>query len=209
MGQSCCSKGGSTNDASTTNRATETGKTPLVGNDGIAQADLYGGNTAAAAAEPSSPSGSAAPSAASMASVVMDPENSESVTSDSNDTEVDELHRVNASELGKFVIKKMNNKTLDRLWKHLDEDQTGHISRDEVLNILQWMSVLYVAFRFRQQGGQGQPQINKRKLKAQFVPVKDWILANKMNTKKVVHRAEFRKVFGAWLEEYGKLNGYE
>merc|ERR1719464_164086 len=125
------------------------------------------------------------------------------------DTELDELHLVRASELGQFVMKKMNKKTVDRLWKHLDEDNSEHIGRTEVLNSLQWMSVLYVAFRFRQQGGQGQPQINKRKLKAQFVPVKDWILENKMNTKKVVHRAEFRKVFGAWLEEYGKLNGYE
>merc|ERR1711971_713136 len=109
------------------------------------------------------------------------------------DTELDELHLVRASELGQFVIKKMNNKTLDRLWKHLDEDNSGQIERTEVLNILQWMSVLYVAFRFRQQGGQGQPQINKRKLKAQFVPVKDWILENKMNTKSVVTREEFRK----------------
>jgi len=204
----CCSKGGTTNDASTTNRTkAETGKDPLISNDAVAaQAQTAdSGNTAAPAAETGVPT---SPDSASIASSVFDRENSGSVTSD-NDTEVDELHRVNASELGKFVIKKMNNKTLDRLWKHLDEDNSGHISRDEVLNILQWMSVLYVAFRFRQQGGQGQPQINKRKLKAQFVPVKDWILENKMNTKKVVHRAEFRKVFGAWLEEYGKLNGYE
>ena len=146
----CCSKGGNANDASTTDRTktAETGKTPLVGADAIAAQDaaLYGGNTAAAAAEPASPSD--APLTPSITNV-FDAENSGSVTSDSNDTEVDELHRVNASELGKFVIKKMNNKTLDRLWKHLDEDQTGHISREEVLNILQWMSVLYVAFRFR------------------------------------------------------------
>ena len=62
---------------------------------------------------------------------------------------IDELHRVNASELGSFITKKMNNRTLDRLWKHLDEDDSGHISHEKVLNILQWMSVLYVAFRFR------------------------------------------------------------
>jgi len=126
-----------------------------------------------------------------------------------NGTELDELHRVNASELGKFVIQKMSTETLDRLWKRSDEDNSGHISRGEVRNTLQWMSVYYVDFSFRQQGGQCQLQINKRKLKAQFVPVTDWILENKMNTKKVVHRPEFRKVFGAWLEEYGELNGYD
>ena len=66
-----------------------------------------------------------------------------------SDGELDDLHRVIPAELGQFVIKKMNNKTLDRLWKHLDEDGSGQIERDEVLNILQWMAVLYVAFRFR------------------------------------------------------------
>merc|ERR1719319_399931 len=123
-----------------------------------------------------------------------------------SDAEMDELHRIEPAELGRFVLKKMNNKTLDRLWKHLDEHNSGQIERTEVLNILQWMSVLYVAFRFRQQGGQGQPQINKRKLKAQFVPVKDWILENKMNTKNVVTREEFRKTFGAWLKEYSEVH---
>eukprot|EP01083_Nonionella_stella_P053202 140830_1 len=127
--------------------------------------------------------------------------NSTSISS-SIESEMDELHRVSAVELGQFVLKKMNNKTLDRLWKHLDEDNKGQIERDEVLNILQWMAVLYVAFRFRQQGGQGQPQINKRKLKQQFIPVKDWILEEKMNTKRVVRREEFRKLFGAWLKSY-------
>ena len=72
-----------------------------------------------------------------------------SISSAASDGEVDELHRVNATELGDFVLKKMNNKTLDRLWKHLDEDGSGQIERKEVLNILQWMAVLYVAFRFR------------------------------------------------------------
>mmetsp|Transcript_31439 Transcript_31439/g.50925 ORF Transcript_31439/g.50925 Transcript_31439/m.50925 type:complete len:172 (-) Transcript_31439:352-867(-) len=119
-----------------------------------------------------------------------------------DDTELDELHRVTPVELGNFVVKKMNNKTLDRLWRHLDEDGSGEIERDEVLNILQWMAVLYVAFRFKQQGGQGQPTINKKKLKRQFVPVKDWIVNNKMQTKRVVKRDEFRKLFGAWLKEY-------
>ena len=131
------------------NKVAETGKSPLITNDAVAAqaATVDSGNTAAPAAEsalPSSPSGMSEtmeiPTPSAFAS-----ENS----GDGNDTEVDELHRVNASELGKFVIKKMNNKTLDRLWKHLDEDNSGHISREEVLNILQWMSVLYVAFRFR------------------------------------------------------------
>lgn len=66
-----------------------------------------------------------------------------------SDSEMDELHRIDPSELGRFVLKKMNNKTLDRLWKHLDEHNSGQIEREEVLNILQWMAVLFVAFRFR------------------------------------------------------------
>eukprot|EP00483_Globobulimina_turgida_P007597 UN07612 len=125
---------------------------------------------------------------------------------DGEPTEMDEFHQVTATELGKFVLKKMNNKTLDRLWKHLDEDATGQIERDEVLSILQWMAVLYVAFRFRQHGGVGQPQINKKKLKIQFVPVNKWILQNKMNTKRFVRREEFRKLFGQWLKAYDKAN---
>eukprot|EP01084_Bolivina_argentea_P237254 398780_1 len=47
--------------------------------------------------------------------------------------DLDDLHRVKPSELGGFVLKKMNSKTLDRLWKHLDEDGSGQIERDEVL----------------------------------------------------------------------------
>jgi len=119
------------------------------------------------------------------------------------DIDMNALHRVNASELGTFIIEKVNEKTLDRLWKHLAEDEAGHISREKVLVVLQWMSVLYVAFRFRLRGGMGQPEIDKIKMKTQFVPVKDWILETKMNSKQEVHRAEFRKVFGGWLKEYG------
>ena len=78
-------------------------------------------------------------------------ERESSASSAMSDGELDDLHRVVPAELGQFVIKKMNNKTLDRLWKHLDEDGSGQIERDEVLNILQWMAVLYVAFRFRVQ----------------------------------------------------------
>merc|ERR1719237_672813 len=109
------------------------------------------GNTADPAAEAAAP---ASPTADSMSigSAVNVLDRVDSTPIDANDTEVDELHRVNATELGQFVLKKMNNKTLDRLWKHLDEDGSGQIEREEVLNILQWMAVLYVAFRFRQQG---------------------------------------------------------
>ena len=62
---------------------------------------------------------------------------------------IDDLHRIIPAELGQLVTKKMNNKTLDRLWKHLDEDGSKEIGRDDVLNVLQWMGVLYIAFRFR------------------------------------------------------------
>jgi len=122
-------------------------------------------------------------------------------------TEVDEIHLVSATDLGAFVIKKMSSKTLDKLWKNLDVDECGEIDRTQVLNILMWMSVLYVAFRFRRRHRNGSPQINKRKLKVQFVPVNDWILENKMSTDSSrVTRAEFRKTFGAWLKEYGELH---
>jgi len=122
-------------------------------------------------------------------------------------TEVDEIHLVSATDLGAFVIKKMSSKTLDKLWKNLDVDECGEIDRTQVLNILLWMSVLYVAFRFRRRHRNGSPEINKRKLKVQFVPVKDWILENKMSTDSSrVTRAEFRKTFGAWLKEYGELH---
>eukprot|EP00485_Elphidium_margaritaceum_P003662 CAMPEP_0202702886 /NCGR_PEP_ID=MMETSP1385-20130828/15811_1 /ASSEMBLY_ACC=CAM_ASM_000861 /TAXON_ID=933848 /ORGANISM="Elphidium margaritaceum" /LENGTH=171 /DNA_ID=CAMNT_0049360633 /DNA_START=37 /DNA_END=552 /DNA_ORIENTATION=+ len=117
-------------------------------------------------------------------------------------SEIDAMHRVSAVELGDFVVKRMNNKTLDRLWQHLDEDGSGQIESDEVLNILQWMGVLYVAYRFKRDGNTGPPKINKKKLKTQFVPMKDWIVTNKMQTKRQVRKNEFRKLFGAWLKEY-------
>ena len=47
-------------------------------------------------------------------------------------------------------------------------------------------------------------QINQRKLKAQWVPVGNWISHNRMNTKPVVTRDEFSKTFGAWLKEYSE-----
>ena len=71
------------------------------------------------------------------------------MSSSESSVDKDDLHFVSPEELGQFILKKMNNKTLNRLWKHLDEDGVGYIIQDEVLNILQWMSVLYVAFRFR------------------------------------------------------------
>jgi len=123
---------------------------------------------------------------------------------DGDGDSLDELHCVGAMELGEFVRKQMSTKTLNRLWTHLDEDDSGEIERTELLNILQWMAVLYVAFRFRKRGGHGQPQIDKAKLKLQFVPVKEWILKHKMDTKSVVTRDEFRQTFGAWLKEYGQ-----
>lgn len=66
-------------------------------------------------------------------------------------TDMDDLHYVDYAELGNFILKKMNTKTLNRLWRHLDEDAQGHIEKEEVLNILQFTAVLYVAFRFKVQ----------------------------------------------------------
>ena len=70
--------------------------------------------------------------------------------------EIDDLHRVIPAELGQFFIDKTNNKALDtcliimdRVWKHLDETGSGRIKRDQILDMLQWMAVLYVTYRFR------------------------------------------------------------
>eukprot|EP01083_Nonionella_stella_P172913 594782_1 len=90
-------------------------------------------------------------------------ETEDSSSAVTTDLELDEVHRVTATELGNFVLSNMNKKTLNHLWKHLDEDGSGEIERREVLNILQWMSVLYVAWRFKQNGGKGKPEIDKKK----------------------------------------------
>ena len=36
----------------------------------------------------------------------------------------------------------------------------------------------------------------------QLIPVKEWILQNPMHAKKTVTKAEFKTVFGGWLQEY-------
>ena len=64
---------------------------------------------------------------------------------------LDDVHLVVPEELGYFMIRKMNNKTLDRIWIHLDKDGTGEVDEYDILNVLQWMAVLYVAFVFRVQ----------------------------------------------------------
>ena len=68
---------------------------------------------------------------------------------DADDSTTDELdHRVNAADLGHFLHYRMTNKVLDRVWKHLDENNSG-IERTDILNVLQWMAVLYMAYRYR------------------------------------------------------------
>eukprot|EP01083_Nonionella_stella_P196274 722335_1 len=132
-------------------------------------------------------------------------ETEDSSSAVTTDLELDEVHRVTATELGNFVLSNMNKKTLNHLWKHLDEDGSGEIERREVLTILQWMSVLYVTWRFKQNGGVGKPKIDKKKLKLQFVPVNDWIILHKMDSKSGVKKTELCKVFGNWLLEYDQI----
>ena len=64
--------------------------------------------------------------------------------------ELDNLHhQINMTELGQFIRQQMNNKTLELLWKHLDEHDSKQIERRDMFNVLECMVVLYVSFRYR------------------------------------------------------------
>ena len=60
----------------------------------------------------------------------------------------DDLNHVELSELSIFILKKVNNKTIDRLWKHLRDDN-NQVTKKDVLPTLQFTAVLYIAYRYR------------------------------------------------------------
>ena len=60
-----------------------------------------------------------------------------------------EFDECNPTDLGEFVTNKINQKTLDKLWKYLDKDNSARIERGEVLNVLHCMAVLHVAVQFK------------------------------------------------------------
>ena len=63
--------------------------------------------------------------------------------------ELDELHRFSPAELSQFVLKKLDSQIMDRLWKHIDKDGTGHLKRKLlILRILAYLSVSYVTYRY-------------------------------------------------------------
>ena len=72
-------------------------------------------------------------------------------STDAVDTRMDDSHRISIDELRRFVMTRMNSNTIDRLWNLLDGDGTGEIERNdpEILGVLQWMGVLFIAFQFR------------------------------------------------------------
>ena len=61
---------------------------------------------------------------------------------------VDELNRVEIKDLSVFILKKVNNKTIDRLWRHLS-DKNGLITANDIHSTLQFTAVLFIAYRYR------------------------------------------------------------
>ena len=98
----------------------------------------------------------------------------------------------------------MNKVTLDVLWKHLnDKISDNKIKRNNVIDVLQFSATLYVAFRYRIKGYKNKPEIKKKKLRNQIIPVSQWILNNKMiNDNDAVTKEEFQQKFGNWLIQY-------
>eukprot|EP01084_Bolivina_argentea_P162974 283569_1 len=114
---------------------------------------------------------------------------------------IDALHTITALELSEFVSKKINSQTIDRLWKHMT-DGKSHIGKNQIISALQFTGVLYVAFKYRKEGGHDQPEINKKIIKQQMKQVAEWMKNEKMNSKKIVHKNEYKAIFGQWLKEY-------
>ena len=102
-----------------------------------------------------------------------------------------------------FNSTKMKKVTIDKLWKHLDDDGSGVIERGEIKGCLDLASKLCVAYRFTEQGMKGKPKIDTKEISRIMKPVSKWILAEKMkNENDVIKKDELRSKLGQWLLEY-------
>lgn len=62
--------------------------------------------------------------------------------------EKNDLNHVEISDLRAFILEKVNNKTMDRLWKHIS-DESQRITSNDILSTLQFTAVLFIAYRYR------------------------------------------------------------
>eukprot|EP01083_Nonionella_stella_P163592 538927_1 len=116
------------------------------------------------------------------------------------DTKLDKLYDFTAAELGNFVLKKVDpgNETLNHMWTLIDKNESDQICAHQVLAVLQDISILYVSLRSKTDAD----IVNKLRITQQVKPIAEWIVSNKMNSKRVVSKEEVREVFGNWLLEY-------
>ena len=116
-----------------------------------------------------------------------------------------EPEQVDIGDMGAFMLKKMTNKTVSKLWSHIDEDDSGGIEADEVLSLMTFTAVLYDAYKNRVNGNKNNVKLNKPKIRMHLAPLCNWIETTKMvNEHKKVGKEEFTKLFGAWLKEYAQ-----
>jgi len=119
----------------------------------------------------------------------------------------DNLDIVTAIRLSDFIEQTMNEGNLDRVWDKLDTDGSDAIDEDEIERCLYLFSALFVTASAKESGCVCAPRINKMELKELMRPICDWMKRDKMKTKEIIVKDEFRSVFVAWLREYDESNG--
>ncbi|ETO23198.1 hypothetical protein RFI_13989 [Reticulomyxa filosa] len=104
-------------------------------------------------------------------------------------------------EFASFVQKRMNDATVNKIWAHLDADNSGEIEKEELLSLLVFTCVLYQAF-VAKTNKQEAPKIDKKAMKDELKPMRDWIVECKMVDKESIQKSEFTTVLGGWIMEY-------
>ncbi|ETO09611.1 annexin VI isoform 1, partial [Reticulomyxa filosa] len=104
-------------------------------------------------------------------------------------------------EFASFVQKRMNDATVNKIWAHLDADNSGEIEKEELLSLLVFTCVLFQAF-VAKTNKQDAPKIDKKAMKEELRPMKDWIVESKMVNKESIQKAEFTTLLGGWIMEY-------
>ena len=112
---------------------------------------------------------------------------------------------VDIGDMGSFMLGKMTDKTVNKLWTHIDESGSGLIGHDEVLSLMTFTAVLYNAYKQRvnKVANAENKKLDKNKIRKHLTPLCNWIGTTKMvNDHKQIGKQDFTKLFGKWLQEY-------
>jgi len=114
----------------------------------------------------------------------------------------DDLHNIPIADLANYILTAMNPGAIAKVWQHLDPNKSGFIDKKDIINLLIFTTVSYIAQKLKAQGINENPKIDKNKLKARFGDLVQWIDKTKMRDNTKLKQEDFQTTFGGWLQEY-------